>query len=329
MIPMHASPGATHRPRRGRGLLATLALSAAALGGCDELPFTPSSLIDKPRIAAVAADPPVIPLEEDATTTLTALVIGPDGRDSSVAPDRALDMEVRWRACNPWKPVFDPNRDCGMDDSLPLDAADGDTWQGQAQLSVAAVLARFPPPDWVLDQIGMPGGEPGDMPGQEPDACPHDYDYAEIPVVAEVTVDDRRLLATQRVRVTWQPVDRKAPVLGGLVLADVMADASQITSFDAGAEHDVTAWMVRDSLDQACVGDDPEQIVLEGVEVHVYVTAGELDEPNVDIAYLTDGTESTETIVWTAPDGGDVTAWLVAVDSDGGTSWDRFQLRAQ
>lgn len=322
MKPTHASPGATDRPLGGLGLLAALALSfPALLTGCDELPFTPSSLVDKPRIAAVAADPPVISLD-GGSTTLTTLVVGPDGRDSSVAPDRALDMEVRWRACNPWEPVFEPNRDCGPDDSLPLEAADGDTWQGQTQLSVAAVLERFPPPEWVLDQIGMP-------PGEDPDACPYSYDHAEIPVVTEVTVGGFRLLATQRVRVTWQPHDRKAPTLGGLVLDDLVGDASEPIPFAPGVDHDLTAWMERDSLDQTCADNDPEQVVFEAVEVHVYVTAGELDEPNVDIAYLMDGTESAETIVWTAPTDGDATAWLVAVDPDGGTSWGRFQLRAQ
>jgi hypothetical protein len=321
MKPSHAPPRA---PARGFGLLALLALGAP-LAGCDELPFTPSSLVDKPRIAAVAADPPVIPVEGGATT-LTALIIAPDGRDSRVAPDGSIDVEVRWRACNPWTAVFDPNRDCGMDASLPLDAADGDTWQSQGHLVVAEVLAAFPPPDWVLDQIGDPDATP---PGQEPDACPYSYQYVEIPVVAEVTVGDSRLLATQRVRVTWQPVDRKAPVLGGLVLGDVVTDASQVTPFDRGAENDLTAWMERDSLDPVCVDDDPEQTVLEGLEVQVYVTAGELDEPSVDIAYLKDETESAETIVWTAPSSGEATLWLVAVDSDGGMSWDRFALQAR
>ncbi len=323
MRPTHASP-AMNRSLAGPGLLAALALPAL-LGGCDQLPFTPSSLVDKPRIAAVAADPPVMPLE-GGTATLTALVVDPDGRDSSVAPDRALDMEVRWRACNPWEPVFEPNRDCGPDDSLPLASADGDTWQGQAQLTVAEVLERFPPPEWVLDQIGMPDDMP---PGEEPDACPYAYEYAEVPVVAEVTVGGLRLLATQRVRIAWQPNDRKAPVLGGLVLGDVVADASQPIPFDPGVNHDLTAWMERDSLDPVCVNDDPEQIVLEAIEVHAYVTAGELDEPDATIEYSIDGTESAETVVWTAPTGGDATAWLVAVDPDGGTSWGRFQLRAR
>jgi hypothetical protein len=322
MKPSHAP----RVPARRLGLLAPLGLALAltSLAGCDELPFTPSSLVDKARIAAVAADPPVVPFQ-GGTTTLTALIVTPDGRDSRVAPDRSIDVEVRWRACNPWEAVFDPNRDCGMDNSLPLDTADGDTWQSQGQLSVAAMLEAFPPPQWFLDQIGNPDG----MPGEEPDACPHSYQYAEIPVVAEVTVGDSRMVAIQRVRVTWEPVERKSPVLGGLVLDDVMADASQVTEFDGGADHDLTAWMERDSLDPVCAEDDPEQTLLEGLEIQVYVTAGELDEPNVDIAYLGDETESAETIVWTAPSGGEAVVWLVAVDSDGGMSWDRFDLQAR
>jgi hypothetical protein len=87
--------------------------------------------------------------------------------------------------------------------------------------------------------------------------------------------------------------------------------------------------MERDSLDPVCLDDDPEQTVLEGLEVHAFVTAGELEEPNLDIAYLMDDTESAETITWAAPSGGEAILWLVAVDSDGGMSWDRFELQAR
>lgn len=299
----------------------------AALAGCDEFPFTPASLVDKPRILAVAADPPVIDIE--GTSTLTALVIDPSGRDSSVEPDRALDMEVRWRACDPWKLVFEPDRDCGPDDALALEASDGDQWQAQATISVAQVLEAFPPPPEVIDQIGgMPGGTPGDMPG-DPDACPHDYDYAELPVAVEVRLGDSRLVAMQRVRVTWEDVGRRGPVLGGLVLDDVVAEADQALEFTPGARHRLSAWMERASLDDTCVGGDPDQIAPEPALAHFYVTAGELTRRIADIEYDEDGTERAESVRWDAPGSGDATAWVVVVDTDSGVSWARFPLRAR
>lgn len=316
------------RPTRfsnhGIARLAAMLALAAALAGCNELPFTPSSLIDKPRITAIAAEPPVVAL--DGTATLTALVVSPDGRDSSVAPDRALDLDIRWRVCNPWKPVFEPDRDCSDENALELAGTDGDTWQGQAQVVMADVLEAFPPPPDIIDQIG---GMPGGMPGAEPDpaACPHDYQYAELPVVAEVSLGESRLLAIQRVRVTLEPVDRKPLVVSGLVLDDEFTAVDEIASFTAGADQRLTVSMDRSSLDSVCLDDDPEQIAPEPVEVHAYVTAGELDEPEADIEYAEDGTESAGTMTWTAPASANVTVWLVVTDTDGGASWARFALR--
>lgn len=316
---MRSMPSALPRALARARLLPLVAM-AAALAGCDELPFTPSSLIDKPRIAAIAAEPPVLAL--DGTATLTALVVSPDGRDSSVAPDRALDLDVRWRVCNPWKPVFDPDRDCAPGNALALTAADGDAWQGQAQVTVADVLEAFPPPPEIIDQIGMPPGmEP------DPDACPYFYDHAELPVVAEVTVGQSRLLAIQRVRVTWQPVDRRSPALVGLVLDDVVAGADELVAFTSGADHRLTASMDHSSLDPVCLDGDPEQLAPEPVHVHAYVTAGELDEPDADIEYAGDGSEIAGTVTWSAPASGNVTAWLVVTDTDGGASWARFALQ--
>lgn len=319
----------TRSPNRAilRARLPALLALTAALTGCDELPFTPSSLIDKPRIAAISAEPPVVAV--DGAATLTALIVSPDGRDSGVAPDRALDLDIRWRACNPWKPVFEPDRDCAPDDALALPAADGEAWQDQAQVDMTDVLEAFPPPPEIIDQIGgMPGGMPGGM-EPDPDACPHSYDYVELPVVAEVTVGENRLLAIQRVRVTWQPAGRRAPVLGGLVLDDVVADSSEPIAFTPGAEHRLTASMDQGSLDPVCLDDDPDTSAPEPVHVHAYVTAGELDEPDADIEYAADGAESAGTVTWIAPASGDVAAWLVVTDTDGGVTWARFSLQPQ
>jgi hypothetical protein len=326
MRSMRSPNRALTRARLSAILALTAALAGTVLAGCDELPFTPSSLIDKPRIAAIAAEPPVVAL--DGAATLTALVVSPDGRDSSVAPDRALDLEIRWRVCNPWKPVFEPDRDCANENALELAAMDGDTWQGQAQVAMADVLEAFPVPPDIIDQIGgMPGGMPPGM--EDPDDCPHSYDYVELPVVAEVTVGESRLLAIQRVRVTWEPVDRKPLVVGGLVLDDEVTAVDQIVSFTPGAGQRLTVSMDRGSLDSVCLDDDPEQIAPEPVAVLAYVTAGELDEPEADIEYAEDGTESAGTMTWTAPASGNVTAWLVVTDTDGGATWARFSLEPQ
>ncbi|WP_428261805.1 hypothetical protein [Haliangium sp.] len=326
--PCPPPPGPRARAHR---LLSTLvvALAAAVLAaGCDFEEFTPASRIDKPRIIAVSASPPVIGL--DGESELTALVVDADGRDSTVATEHAIDpadLDVRWRACNPWAPVFEPDRDCPTQEALALVSNDGEAWQGQARVRVSDVLAAFPPPDWVQDEIGQMDDGDGDGDGGE--GCPHDYGFVELPIVVEVDIGDRRLVALQRLRVTWDPVVRRGPAIAALVLGDQVVDATEAGSFVAGRQIRLGVSMDRDSLDPVCLDDDPDQVADEPVTYFAYVTAGELlDEFEADVAYEVDGTESARTLRWAAPTGGGAVVWLVAEDRDGGVGWARFGLTA-
>ncbi|GAB4528427.1 MAG: hypothetical protein Tsb0020_45600 [Haliangiales bacterium] len=351
--------------RSAGGALAVAVALTTLSGGCDVEEFTPSSRIDKPRIIAVAAEPPVVGLGQRAT--LTALVVDADGRDSSTAPERALDFEIRWRACNPWAPVFQPDRDCVGDNALALTAVDGEDWQGQATVDIPAVLQAFPPPDYILDRVGGPPGSgdrapaPGDDDANDedgedgeandddetfPDAretpCPHDYNFVELPIVAEVTVGERRVVAVQRVRVTWDDddtsvdndssdtdVSRASPSIDGLVFGGTVATEADVVRFAAASVSRVTAVIDRERLDPVCLNNDADQIADEPLTYLAYTTAGDFDEPEAVIEYAVDGTESARTLSWAAPDRGAAVMWLVAVDSDGGVGWGRFALQAE
>ncbi len=344
--------------RAGGAFAVAVALTTLG-GGCDVEEFTPSSRIDKPRIIAVAAEPPVVGLGQRAT--LTALVVDADGRDSSTAPERALDFEIRWRACNPWAPVFQPDRDCVGENALALTAVDGEDWQGQATVDIPAVLQAFPPPDYILERVGGPpdSGDPAPAPSDDdaddddadddesfPDArdtpCPHDYNFVELPIVAEVTVGERRVVAVQRVRVTWDDddtsvdndssdtdVSRANPAIDGLVFGSTVATEADVVRFTAASVSRVTAVVDRERLDSVCLDGDPDQIADEPLTYLAYTTAGDFDEPEAVIEYAVDGTESARTLSWAAPDSGAAVMWLVAVDGDGGVGWGRFALQAE
>ncbi|ACY16644.1 hypothetical protein [Haliangium ochraceum] len=335
---MSRSPASSPLGARARALRIALPCTVLALAiaaaGCDEIPFAPQSLVEKPRILAISVDPPVVPIDlsdpeaGDTEVTLTALVVAPDGKDSGVDPERALAFDIRWRACNPWWPVYEPSRDCPADEALALEAVDGDTWQGQAKLDLRALLAAFPPPDGPPTGE-QPGGEmPGETPGQEEELpCEYDYQYLSATVVVEIDIDGRRLVGLQRLRVTDAEVSRRSPEIGGLMLGIDMHEPGESASYRPGAVQVMSVWMDRESLDPVCIDtlEGERKIVEEPVDFRAYVTAGELDEDAGDIFY-TNEIEDADLLDWRAPSGGDAAVWMVARDSDGGVSFARFPL---
>ncbi len=90
--------------------IATSIALAVILCACTDSDGRRLSLVDNPRILAIAATPSVIGPGE--TSVLDALVVDSSGP--------IADAEVTWRACIPWSVVLDPDVQCGPDVSTPL-----------------------------------------------------------------------------------------------------------------------------------------------------------------------------------------------------------------
>lgn len=299
-----------------------LVAASALLGlspGCAGEGGSPSSRVDTPRILAMQADPPVVSLGLD--TAVTPLLAGVDST-----------TEVTWelRACNPWQTISDPTADCDPENSLALEPDSFASGEG-AWLRTLDVLSAFPPPDWW--QPGGPGnpqsgaGSPPEFGGGEPE-CGTPYDFINVFVVAEALLrpadggSETRLLATKRVRVTAEPVLRRNPIIENLTLDDELNPRE----FTPGTQYTLITAPRQDSLDLVCNPDGLD--VLEPVEVFIYASAGRLEDPSIDVEYTAEGQEMAGSTLWTAPDQGDASLWLVAIDDDGGIGWQQFDLTA-
>lgn len=86
------------------------AFAVLCIVGCSDTEDRRLSLVDNPRILAIASTPAVVGAGE--TARLEALVVDGNGR--------VADARIEWRACAPWTPVVDPDAQCGPDASLPL-----------------------------------------------------------------------------------------------------------------------------------------------------------------------------------------------------------------
>ncbi len=272
----------------------------AAVAGCDELEETPRWLLTEPRVLAVRAEPPV--LHPGASATLEALVVAGDG---SVA-----DLDVAWRACDPWQLFVDPAGTCAPDRALAL--PDG-------VLDPFDVLARFPPPPGAPLPDGLPIPPDDDEPREDDgDECV-ELPSLDLPVVAEVVVDGRRLYGIKRVPVTEVDAQRTNPAIGTVLLGDAPPGGP----YAPDAAYTLAAEPAPGSLDVEC---DDGYLETENLRIHLYATGGELDDSNIDIRYDRDGNETAELTEWTSPASGTTTLWLVAIDRDGGVDWQSFSL---
>ncbi len=271
-------------------LLLTLGLVA-----CDSTETQPQYLIEEPRVLAIRADPPVVDL--DSRADLTALVVDSAGAESPTT--------LSWRACNPWQFVLDPVADCGAEDSLPLT---------DATLVPVDVLERFPPPpDTGPGEAGEPIAEEG---------CAEAVPTLDLPVVLETQVDGETLTAIKRVPMPAPGsfLQRTNPTLD-----ELRVDGEAVPSTVApGREYELRATPRTASLDISCEG---EARVLESVSVHVYTTAGALDDAVIEVEHGEDGTQYADSVTWRAPEeGGEAKLWLVAVDGEGGVDWRGYRL---
>ncbi|MCG8424749.1 MAG: hypothetical protein MJE77_43215 [Proteobacteria bacterium] len=308
-------------PRFWLAVLAVIGAGAA----CDDDSDSPSSLINEPRILAIRADPPVVSLAGSAT--LTALVadtrIVADAQSGDGTARGGDGGEAGWsvdfRACNPWRPMVDPARDCRPEDALKL-ASTGTS----AEIATADVLGAFPPPEWYApDSADRRVDRPADV--ESTADC--DYSFVELAVVAEARGDSADSAwspprAVKRLRFATRSITRTNPDVESLVL-DTRAGPSR---FRPGLSHDVSAVLDRDSLDRNCDREKPD--TLESVRIYLYTDGGQLGDAYVDIEYTDLGDEIAQSTNWLAPDAEQVVFWLIAIDRDGGVGWSRFDLRS-
>jgi hypothetical protein len=263
-------------------------LLVMALAACSDDADPPSSLITRPRLLAMQAEPPAGP--PDTVVTLTALVVNGDG--TRAAPS------IAWRVCSPWIVVQDPDRDCVGDAALPLTTEP----DGSAVLDLAVAAAHF-------DATGVPA----------PTGC----DVVPVMTVATTEIGGLRLVARKEVRVRAEL--RRNPGIARLTFDGVDAER-----FVPGREYTMAAAPVAELEDRRCADDGETERPFEDVRFHVYVDAGELSNPHLDVEYEDDGTQVVEMETYTAPDRRDpVDMWIVAIDGDGGTAWQHRVLQPQ
>lgn len=262
-----------------------LALVLALLAACEDDAIDPISKITAPRVLAVVTEPSVLTL--DGEIELRAVTVDPDG-------PRAPDA-VRMRACAPWKFITEPARDCIGADALEL-ATDN----GRIVASAAALAAAFPsPPDIQAPpdpwRVALAAGL-----------------EIRVPIIAEIEIDGQTLLARRDIEVTDGTLPRQNPRL-----TELRFDGLATRTLRAGQRYPLTAAVDRASLD----GRDPDMPgELEEVDCNFYVTAGELEEPEVDIEDTEPAVPETELNGYTAGAAGTTWMFVVGTDDTGGMS---------
>ena len=249
----------------------------AVLVACADDGVDPITKITAPRVLAITTEPLALPL--DGELELTALIVDPEGP--------RLGDAVRMRACAPWKFIADPARDCIGDDALPLERDD----TGRIATTAAMLAAAFPSPS------GVPA--PPD-PWRAALAAGLEL---RIPIIAEIDVDGRTLVARRDIDVVETTTPRQNPRL-----VEIRFDGVATQTLRAGQRYTLTATVDPASLDE-----------LEQVTCNFFSPTGELAKPEVDIE---DPTADSETApnAYTAGEPGITWLFVVATDDTGGMS---------
>ena len=253
---------------------------ALLVAGCESV-ADDRALIDKPRLLAVRASPPIL-AGPAASVRLESLFVDGDGARNDREP-------VRYRACSPWIFVVDPERDCPEEQALPL---------SERTLSSDELLAFYPPPEYAPD-APAPRPDADDACGPGP--------VLEVPIIASVRVEGVSVITMKRVPIFLDQVERRNPFIAGL------ADVSQADS----EERRLEVMIAPESLDRLCEDGDE---ALEPVRVYLYATSGELSPKAVDIVPGPDDALDPGEFTWTAAEAG-ARLWLVAIDRSGGVGW--------
>jgi len=309
-------------PHARVGLSPLLLSAALSCGACINLPdFASSTLIDRPRVLAVIAEPPEA--NQGTTVTFTSLVAG------------ASDVQVTWMACALFQPFvnntqFGENlgdRGCPRDRSFELPRLTDNS----AVLPGVITQEFFRDDEQLRDALGA------FLPESTLDAVRTDVGVA-FTVEADFIADGKRLRALKRVllRDTDTPHSNPPPPRFTFDGRQIAGDAGDPTSFVCRPEEPGELRVdPGQSVELAPSVDGSEEPWLE--TYNVLDARGVLSQRNERAFYswyasagtLDDGTtrapdRATE---WVAPDTPScVQLWLVVRDDHGGQSACRLDV---
>lgn len=265
--------------------LVAAALVFASACDLDQNDGIAAARLDHPRILGVQTWPTVPGSDEYVTLEVLAVDVG----------GRRIEPTTRWRVCDPWSTVADPDVDCGPGRSLVLGQGGG-----RFSFRTSAVLTRFPVPD----------------------DYPTVLDFYDIPVVVDVSVAGESFTTVRRVRTSRNRfgIGRRNPRI-----ANVLLDGVPVSSgFEPGNEYELEVVLDPSSID--VIEDDDFTLRVERVKAFPYMSGGEIaDMPLVFSGGSTTIHERIDTTTWRAPETEEeVTFWIVAVDGDWGVGWQEF-----
>jgi hypothetical protein len=133
----------------------------------------------------------------------------------------------------------------------------------------------------------------------------------EVPIIAEVTIDNVALQTVKRIPVYPQEVDRKNPQMEEIEVSDLGA-----------GEYQLTIRIDPASLDLECRDGAS---VPEAVRVFLYSTSGSFESSSVDLVPTLASEAEPAEVRWTASEES-ATLFFVAIDNDGGVDWESLSL---
>jgi hypothetical protein len=296
------------------------ALCATALSGCLQLEdFAEPSLVDRPRVLAMTAEPPEIAPGEESR--LTVLVAG------------ASEVEVSWRACGGFNGVFgggaaqygegDEDEGCGGGFAVPLTAAEDDA--AQAVLPAALTRGLFENLDVAATILG------GALPEGTVERV---REQVGLPFLIEATViaDGKRIRAVKRVLISEQATPHQNPPPPHFLFGELEVQGASTTHGACAAVDGSTPFAVVDDeieLAPLALGEDGTE---DWVEPYVVIDArGDLQSRTERAFYSwfsTDGAFDSAVTksplrnqLWRTPrEPGCYPLWLVVRDGHGGSS---------
>jgi len=302
-------------------------IAALAAAACKPDLGDPPSLITEPRIVAVRSEPAEV--EPDHGVAYQVLVAAPDGAGAAAG---AAAPDVRWGFCTDPAPLSSNN--VVNDDCLATAAALPDAGPAiQAKIPIDACTTFGPTP-------------PAPLPGQLP-RRPHDADvtggYYQ-PVRARATLDggplapgigltritcdlpnaplDTVIEFRRRYRANTNPTLAGVAALGPDGATIASPDGAGLPPLPARTAVTLRASWTADSVEPFPVFDPASRTLVdhrEAIRVSWFVSGGALAEGRTGR-----GETETETFaddVWTTPEAGPATLWVVVRDSRGGVAF--------
>lgn len=281
-------------------LLPLLLVTACTLNG-DEYPrprdLPSSTLVDRPRVLAIRAEPPELAPGERAV--MSALLADPTGE---------IDLQL-WLACP-------PERSSSFGCLVDLSVLDGEPTP--EELAAAGVIGFVPGLPPVLD-----------VPATALDAVPEEdredgiYWTAQVMGFPEAALSGDEVdfnsveSAYKRVVVSTQASPNQNPDVAGLRVDDLLLPAQATLEVDAGASYALSVVLADDAVEtyDYVTPDGVAELREEAPFVLWYATGGEWYNGTALYPALSD--------FWTAPNepGAEGTLWAVVRDRRGGMGW--------